>query len=62
MMLLQVREALTKKVSRERVGAELEGMFNGEHSLDQSASCDLSLQALVTAMLLLSVWTAPGCL
>ena len=28
--MLQVREALTKKVSRERVGAELEGMFNGE--------------------------------
>ena len=26
---LQVREALTKKVSRERVGQELDGMFNG---------------------------------
>ena len=26
---LQVREALMKKVSRERVGSELEGMFNG---------------------------------
>jgi len=25
----QVREALSRKVSRERVGAELEGMFQG---------------------------------
>ena len=28
---LQVREALMKKVSRERVGQELDGMFNGMH-------------------------------
>ena len=26
---LQVREALMRKVSRERVGTELDGMFNG---------------------------------
>jgi hypothetical protein len=26
---LQVREALMKKVSRERVGTELDGMFSG---------------------------------
>ena len=26
---MQVRDALCKKVSRERVGVELEGMFNG---------------------------------
>jgi hypothetical protein len=26
---LQVREALMRKVSRERVGTELEGMFSG---------------------------------
>lgn len=30
---LQVREALMKKVSRERVGQELDGMFNGMHNL-----------------------------
>lgn len=30
---LQVRDALCKKVSRERVGAELEGMFNGALAL-----------------------------
>ena len=30
--VLQVREALMKKVSRERVGQELDGMFNGMHS------------------------------
>ena len=29
MPTVQVRNALCKKVSRERVGAELEGMFNG---------------------------------
>lgn len=29
---LQVRQALMKKVSRERVGQELEGMFNGTHN------------------------------
>lgn len=28
-MFLQVREALASKVSRERVGTELEGMFKG---------------------------------
>lgn len=28
--LLQVREALAQKISRERVGTELDGMFNGE--------------------------------
>ena len=28
-MHAQVREALSRKVSRERVGAELEGMFQG---------------------------------
>lgn len=28
--LLQVREALAHKVSRERIGAELEGMLHGE--------------------------------
>ena len=30
--VVQVREALGSKVSKERVGAELEGMFNGEAS------------------------------
>ena len=45
--MLQVREALTKKVSRERVGAELEGMFNGEDimsaDLDYSVSCNFQI-------------------
>jgi hypothetical protein len=27
---MQVRQALGTKVSRERIGTELEGMFNGE--------------------------------
>lgn len=35
---LQVREALMKKVSRERVGQELDGMFNGMHNIG-SGTC-----------------------
>jgi hypothetical protein len=30
MSCMQVRQALGSKVSRERIGTELEGMFNGE--------------------------------
>lgn len=52
--MLQVREALTKKVSRERVGAELEGMFNGEDimsaDLAHSVSCNFQI-AIATCML-----------
>lgn len=33
LVCMQVRDALCKKVSRERVGAELEGMFNGALAL-----------------------------
>lgn len=30
---MQVHEALMRKVSRERIGTELEGMFNGKQSI-----------------------------
>ena len=42
--LMQVRDAFMKKVSRERVGAELEGMFNGK-----SGTCSLMFVAILIA-------------
>ena len=41
-VMMQVRDAFKKKVSRERVGAELDGMFNGE-----SGICCLAYAAML---------------
>jgi hypothetical protein len=48
----QVRQALGSKVSRERIGTELEGMFNGEQQrkLQQEHCAQLSSLSAVALL------------
>jgi hypothetical protein len=52
----EVREALAHKVSRERVGTELEGMFLGEPAMNQATGWNGSIQQAWG--LLLAGWSA----
>lgn len=56
---MQVRQALGSKVSRERIGTELEGMFNGELGLQQLQPCHEAV-APVTAVSAAAVYWQTG--